>query len=303
MIKSRNEVSMSGGTRTPRDPGGGDHILMNEANGKPTPIAIVLGMDPRICRSPPARPCLWTRQRLRRVRGRRRAGAASPTQLVKCETNDLLVPWLKAEIILEGRGDPERAHRGGSARQSRPASTAKTSGRFPDQDQLRHAPAQPGELRPDLPADRRLPRACRASASGSFQNLLIEKTGMTNIKHAYFPEVGRFGMLIVSAQIRDAGDPRRIMDAVWEHGDWRWVIVVDEDCDVRDWNDVMWRRRHADGRPAGAPRRARRRTDARTKPQAHGRGRFRGAVAWDGHRRDHALASRAMKYPRVNLAS
>ena len=22
---------------------------------------------------------------------------------------------------------------------------------------------------------------------------------------------------------------------------WRWVIVVDEDCDVRNWNDVMWR--------------------------------------------------------------
>ena len=22
---------------------------------------------------------------------------------------------------------------------------------------------------------------------------------------------------------------------------YRWVIVVDEDCDVRDWNDVLWR--------------------------------------------------------------
>jgi 4-hydroxy-3-polyprenylbenzoate decarboxylase len=59
----------------------------------------------------------------------------------------------------------------------------------------------------------------------------------------YFPEVGRMGMLIVSAKIRDRHDPQRIMDAIWnDTGEaWRWIIVVDEDCNVRDWDEVMWR--------------------------------------------------------------
>jgi 4-hydroxy-3-polyprenylbenzoate decarboxylase len=39
MIKDKNTVSSSGGTRGPRNPSGGDHILMNEAEGKPTPVA------------------------------------------------------------------------------------------------------------------------------------------------------------------------------------------------------------------------------------------------------------------------
>ena len=51
------------------------------------------------------------------------------------------------------------------------------------------------------------------------------------------------GMLIVSATIRDKDDPRRIMDGIWnDSGEpWRWIIVVDEDCNVRDWDEVMWR--------------------------------------------------------------
>jgi UbiD family decarboxylase len=50
-------------------------------------------------------------------------------------------------------------------------------------------------------------------------------------------------MLIVAAKIRDKEDPQRIMDGIWnDSGEpWRWLIVVDEDCNVRDWDDIMWR--------------------------------------------------------------
>ena len=51
--------------------------------------------------------------------------------------------------------------------------------------------------------------------SGSNQARIIEKTGLTNIREVYFPEVGRMGMLIVSAKIRDKDDARRIMDGIW----------------------------------------------------------------------------------------
>jgi 4-hydroxy-3-polyprenylbenzoate decarboxylase len=79
--------------------------------------------------------------------------------------------------------------------------------------------------------------------SGSIQARVIQKTGLTNIREVFFPEVGRMGMLIVSATIRDADDPKRIMDGIWnDTGEpWRWIIVVDEDCNVRDWDEVMWR--------------------------------------------------------------
>jgi 4-hydroxy-3-polyprenylbenzoate decarboxylase len=79
--------------------------------------------------------------------------------------------------------------------------------------------------------------------SGSLQSRIIQKTGFTNIRQVYFPEVGRHGMLIVSAKIRDKEDPRRIMNGIWEDSGerWRWIIVVDEDCNVRDWDEVMWR--------------------------------------------------------------
>ena len=48
-------------------------------------------------------------------------------------------------------------------------------------------------------------------------------------------------MLIVSADIQHKEEPREIMEAIWDAEAWRWIIVVDDDCDVRDWEEVMWR--------------------------------------------------------------
>lgn len=235
MIKDKNTLSLSGGTRTPRDPGGGDHILANEAKGLSTPMAIALGMDPylSLATGTPI-PADEEGQTEYEAAG---AWRGSPTELVKCETNDLLVP-ASAEIILEGEVIP------GARTEEGPH--GESTGFYGENKQAfvvkincithRKNPISYGlicQLIEDYP--RSLFR------SGSFQTLLIQKTGMTNIRQSYFPEVGRMGMMIVSAEIRDAQEPQRIMDAVWSMADWRWVIVVDEDCDVRNWNDVMWR--------------------------------------------------------------
>lgn len=48
-------------------------------------------------------------------------------------------------------------------------------------------------------------------------------------------------MVIISARIRDGDDPQRIMEGAWAVSGERWVVVVDEDCDVRSWTDVLWR--------------------------------------------------------------
>jgi 4-hydroxy-3-polyprenylbenzoate decarboxylase len=73
------------------------------------------------------------------------------------------------------------------------------------------------------------------------QARLIKRTGMTNIREVYFPEVGRHGMLIVSADIGHKDQPKQIMDAIWSIEPWRWIVLVDEDCNVRDWEEVFWR--------------------------------------------------------------
>jgi UbiD family decarboxylase len=235
MIKDKNTVSWSGGTRSAAQPGGGDHILMNEAQGKPTPVAIVLGMDPYLSLAtgspvPPDEEGQAEYEAAAAWRGK-------ATELVKCETNDLLVP-ANAEIVLEGEAIPnERTTEGPHG---------ESTGFYGENKQAflikincvthRRKPISYGlicQLIEDYP--RQLFR------SGSFLTRLVKATGMDNIREAYFPEVGRMGMMIVSADIRDKDDPRRIMDAVWELDRWRWVIVVDEDCDVRNWNDVMWR--------------------------------------------------------------
>jgi UbiD family decarboxylase len=235
MIKDRNTVSWAGGTRGPNSNSGGDHILTNEARGKPTPVAIVLGMDPYLSLAtgspvPPDEEGQTEYEAAGAWRG-------EATELVKCETNDLLVP-ANAEIVLEGEAIPNARTEEGPHGES--------TGFYGENKQAfvikincvthRRNPVSYGlicQLIEDYP--RQLFR------SGSFLTRLVKATGMDNIREAYFPEVGRMGMMIVSAAIRDKDDPKRIMDAVWDLDRWRWVIVVDEDCDVRNWNDVMWR--------------------------------------------------------------
>jgi UbiD family decarboxylase len=102
MIKDKKTLSVTGGIRgraASSGAGGGDHILDNEREGKPTPVAIVMGMDPllTLTNGSPVRPGPNGSMEYEVAGGWRGA----PTELVKCETSDLLVPaW--AEMVIEG---------------------------------------------------------------------------------------------------------------------------------------------------------------------------------------------------------
>ncbi len=242
MIKDKNTLTMSGGIRRGREAstgfGGGDHIVDNEKSGKPTPIAIVMGMDPllTLASGSPVRPDAGG---LKGSMEYETAGGwrGAPTELVKCRTSDLLVPaW--AELVVEGdvlanERAPEGPHgeSTGFYGENRNAFVIKIKAIT-----HRNNPVTYGlicQRVEDYP--RQLLR------SGSMQHRLIDKTGMTGIKEVHFPEVGRHGMLIVAAEIKDAQEPRRIMEAIWDTEPWRWIIIVDDDCNVRDWDEIMWR--------------------------------------------------------------
>ena len=109
MLKDKKTVSMSGGVRgrtSSTGPGGGDHILSNDERGQPTPIAIVMGMDPLLTMangSPvaPGADGMDGSMEYEAAGGWRGA----PTELVRCETSDLLVP-AHAEMVIEGEVVP-----------------------------------------------------------------------------------------------------------------------------------------------------------------------------------------------------
>ncbi len=241
MLKDKQTLSLSGGLRgreSSTGPGGGDHILDNEKEGRPTPVAIVMGMDPllTLASGSPVRPSADG------VEGSMEYEAAAgwrgtPTELVRCETSDLLVP-AHAEMVIEGEVLPNvRTEEGPHGESTGFYGENKTAFVF----KIKCITHRKNPITYGLICQRVEDYPRQLLRSGSIQARVIQKSGMTNIKEVYFPEVGRHGMLIVSAEIREKEDPKRIMEAIWNTEAWRWVIVVDEDCNVRDWEEVMWR--------------------------------------------------------------
>ena len=240
MIKDKRTLSITGGIRgraASSGHGGGDHILDNERAGKPTPVAIVMGMDPllTLANGSPVRPGADGSMEYEVAGGWRGA----PTELVKCETSDLLVPaW--AEMVIEGVVLPNARTDEGPHGESTGFYGQNQAAFVMEVHCITHRknPVTYGLIClrvEDYP--RQILR------SGSMQSRIIEKTGFTNIREVHFPEVGRYALLIVSVKLNDKSDPLKIMNSIWEDtGElWRWIIVVDEDCNVRDWDEVMWR--------------------------------------------------------------
>jgi UbiD family decarboxylase len=240
MIKDKTTLTVLGkfrGRTTTAGPSGLDHILDYWKDGRPAPIAIAIGMDPllTLASGSPVGPGPDGSMEYEAAAGWRGA----PTELVRCETSDLLVP-AHAEIIVEGMVQPGiRTDEGphgestGFYGESKDAFVIKITCITHRRNPIAYG----------LICQRVEDYPRQIMRSGSIQARIIAKTGLTNIREVYFPEVGRMGMLIVSAKIRDKDDPRRIMDGIWnDSGEpWRWLIVVDDDCNVRDWDDVMWR--------------------------------------------------------------
>ncbi len=113
ITEDKTTLSLAGGLRgrnSSTGPGGGDHILDYEKQNKPTPIAIVMGMDPllTLASGSPVAPGADGSMEYEAAGGWRGA----PTKLVKCELSDLLVP-AHAEMVIEGEVVPhERTEEG-----------------------------------------------------------------------------------------------------------------------------------------------------------------------------------------------
>ena len=217
------------------DRNGATHVLENEANGLPTPCAIVLGMDPLLTLS-----CGTAVPHDENGHGEYEAAGAwagRPVDLVECETSDLLVP-ANAEIVLEGEVVPYERVNDGPHGESTGFYNQHPSTFMVKIKAITH---RKNPISFGLICGRIEDYPRPLMRSNTLLDVLVAKSGLTNIKEVFFPDAGRSGFLIIRAEITSPEQPRQIIDAAYQYMRYRWVIVVDEDCNVRDWNDVLWR--------------------------------------------------------------
>lgn len=214
-----------------------------EKLGKPMPVAVAIGLHP-------IDNIVAASGFPDQVSEVDMAGALSqaPLELVKCETNDLLVP-AGAEIILEGEVLPgERKLEG---------PLGEYTGYYSDTPSPkpvlhvkcithRNNPIEQGSLEGVPVVDDHV-MACIAQ-SGLCLNLLRDVLRVPGVKNVYFPPAATgWHLCIVSADRKGKpGLPVRITSAIWgskfaaTQNMASWVIVVDEDIDVTNLNQVIW---------------------------------------------------------------
>lgn len=203
---------------------------------KPYPVAVALGCDPAttLAAVTPVPDTLSEYAFAGLLRG-------SKTELVKCKTHDLKVP-ASAEIILEGYIYPDETavegpygdHTGYyNEQESFPVFTIECI--TTRKDPIYHS-TYTGRP-PDEPA------ILGVALNEVFVPLLIKQ--FPEITDFYLPPEGcSYRMAVVSMKKQYPGHAKRVMMGVWsflrQFMYTKFVIVVDDDINVRDWNDVMW---------------------------------------------------------------
>ncbi|MBS0348307.1 MAG: 4-hydroxy-3-polyprenylbenzoate decarboxylase [Proteobacteria bacterium] len=211
-----------------------DHQLANP--GQPFPVAVVLGCDPATILGAvtPVPDSLSEYQFAGLLRG-------AKTELVKCLGSDLQVP-ASAEIVLEGVIHPgEMAlegpygdHTGYYNEQAEfPVFTIEriTSRRDP----IYHS-TYTGKP-PDEPAMLGL------ALNEVFVPLLQKQ--FTEIVDFYLPPEGcSYRLAVVSIKKQYPGHAKRVMFGIWsflrQFMYTKFIIVVDDDVNIRDWKEVIW---------------------------------------------------------------
>jgi 4-hydroxy-3-polyprenylbenzoate decarboxylase len=213
-----------------------DHFRRNEAKGKPTEVALVLGAQPVIgLTSVNSIPAHMDEIAV--------AGGlhGAPIDLVPCETIDIEVP-ATAEIVIEGKllpasEQPYRwdgpfgeytGHQGAGSLNPVFKVTCITHrndailqcfiSQFP--------PSESSKLR-------------QIADEGFLLSILNQLVG--NVTAIHVPEATQ-RIIIVSIKKSSPGHPRRLANALstMPKGNPKIMIVVDDDIDVYKWDDVMW---------------------------------------------------------------
>jgi len=211
-----------------------DHRIAHP--GEPFPVAVALGADPAttLAAVTPVPDSLGEYQFAGLLRGAR-------TELVKCLGSALQVP-ASAEIVLEGAIHPDDVALEGPHGDH--TGYYNEAEKFPvltvERITLRRAPIYHSTYTgkpPDEPA-------MLGVALNELFVPLIQKQ-FPEIADFYLPPEGcSYRMAVVSMKKQYPGHAKRVMFGVWSYLRQfmytKFIVVVDDDIDARDWKDVVW---------------------------------------------------------------
>ena len=218
-----------------------EHALAHP--GQPYPVAVALGADPATILGAvtPVPDSLSEYQFAGLLRGQR-------TVLTKAIGSELRVP-ASAEIVLEGNIYPDANHPSGFEH-AMEGPYGDHTGYYNEQDSFPVFTIDRITMRRDpiyhstytgKPPDE--PAVLGVALNEVFIPLLQKQ--FSEITDFYLPPEGcSYRMALVRIRKAYPGHARRVMMGVWSHLRQfmytKFVIVVDEDVDVRDWKDVVW---------------------------------------------------------------
>ena len=207
-----------------------------ETPDKPYPVAVVLGCDPATILGAvtPVPDSLSEYQFAGLLRGSR-------TELTKCILSDLQVPAY-AEIVLEGFIYPNDVSLEGPY--------GDHTGYYNEQETFPVFTVEAITMRKNAiyhstytgkPIDE--PAILGVALNEVFVPLLQKQ--FTEIVDFYLPPEGcSYRMAIVSIKKRYAGHAKRVMFGIWSYLRQfmytKYIVVVDDDIDIRKWDDVIW---------------------------------------------------------------
>ncbi|OGS81449.1 MAG: 3-octaprenyl-4-hydroxybenzoate decarboxylase [Gallionellales bacterium GWA2_59_43] len=211
-----------------------DHCQKNP--GQPFPVAVVIGADPATILGAvtPVPDSLSEYQFAGLLRG-------SKTELVKCIGSDLQVP-ASAEIVLEGVIHPDEMALEGPY--------GDHTGYYNEQDKfpvftiaritMRSKPIYHSTYTGKPPDE---PAMLGIALNEVFVPLLQKQ--FPEIEDFYLPPEGcSYRMAVVSIRKQYAGHAKRVMFGIWsflrQFMYTKFIVVVDDDIDVRDWKEVIW---------------------------------------------------------------
>ncbi len=201
----------------------------------PFPVAVALGADPAtmLAAVTPVPDTLSEYQFAGLLRGAR-------TELASCVAGDLQVP-ASAEIVLEGVIGEETAEEGPHGDHTGYYNEAE---RFPvftvERITSRRSPIYHSTYTGRPPDE---PAILGMALNELFVPLLVKQ--FPEIADFYLPpEACSYRLAVVSLRKHYPGHAKRVMFGVWsflrQFMYTKFVIVVDEDVDVRDWKEVVW---------------------------------------------------------------
>lgn len=218
-----------------------EHARLNP--GQPYPVAVVLGCDPAtiLAAVTPVPDSLSEYQFAGLLRG-------AKTELAQCIGSDLQVP-ARAEIVLEGHIYPDAASPTGYE-QALEGPYGDHTGYYNEQDwfpvfsidriTMRENPIYHSTYTGKPPDE---PAVLGVALNEVFVPILQKQ--FPEIVDFYLPPEGcSYRMAVVSIRKQYPGHAKRVMFGIWsflrQFMYTKFIVVVDDDVDVRDWKEVIW---------------------------------------------------------------